>query len=82
MSRTKKYIYGRNNTIHRTKLLNIEVDKRTGEIVSVWFRCMILPFDVTKIDKNRANEMRRTYKENEIIQINAIEIEEVIDGKN
>jgi len=70
----KKFIYGRNNTIHRTKLLNIEVDKRTGEIVSVWFRCIGLPFDVNYVDKNRAEEMRRMYKENNIPQINAIEV--------
>lgn len=72
----KKFIYGRNNTIHHTKLLNIEVDAKTGEIVSVWFRCMSLPFDVTKVDKQRTDEMRRLYKENKIPQINAIEIEE------
>ena len=52
----KKYIYGRNKTIHRTKLLNIEIDKRTGRIVSVWFRCMALPFDITKVDRTRVNE--------------------------
>ena len=72
----KKFIYGRNNTIHHTKLLNIEVDKKTGEVVSVWFRCMALPFDVTKVDKERANEMKRAYKENKIMDINAIELEE------
>lgn len=72
----KKFIYGRNNTIHRTKLLNIEVDKKTGEVVSVWFRCMALPFDVTKADKERANEMRRMYKENKMMEVNAIELEE------
>ena len=72
----KKFIYGRNNTIHHTKLLNIEMDKRTGEVVSVWFRCMALPFDVTKVDRERANEMRTAYKEQGVPQINAIEIEE------
>lgn len=72
---TKKFIYGRENTIHRTKLLNIEVDKKTGEVISVWFRCMALPFNVTKADKERADEMRRMYKENKPIQINGIEIE-------
>lgn len=72
----RKFIYGRNNTIHHTKLLNIEVDKRTGEVVSVWFRCMGLPFDVTEVDKERTEEMKRMYKENKMIKINAIEIEE------
>lgn len=72
----KKYIYGRNNTIHHTKLLNIEVDKLTGEVVSVWFRCMILPFAITKVERERTNVMKKAYKENKIPQINAIEIEE------
>lgn len=72
----KKYIYGRDNTIHHTKLLNIEIDERTGEVVSVWFRCMALPFDVTKVNKERSEEMRRAYKEQGVPQINAIEIEE------
>lgn len=73
---SKKFIYGRNNTIHHTKLLNIEVDKKTNEIVSVWFRCMSLPFDVHKVDKYRTDEMKRHYEENKPVQINAIEIEE------
>jgi len=71
----KTFIYGRNNTIHRTKLLNIEIDKRTGEVVSVWFRCMFLPFDINYVDKDRANEMKQMYKENNVPKINAIEIE-------
>jgi hypothetical protein len=72
----KPFIYGRNNTIHHTKLLNIEVDKKTGEVVSVWFRCMALPFDVTKVEKDRADEMRTMYKENKKIDILAVEIQE------
>lgn len=73
----KKFIYGRNNTIHRTKILNIEIDKKTKKIVSVWFRCMALPFDVTEVDKERVSEMERAYKQNadNIPEINAIEIE-------
>jgi hypothetical protein len=75
--KTKKFIYGRNNTIHRTKLLNIEVDVKTGEVVSVWFRCLALPFDVTKVDKQRADELKYMYKETDVVGINAIEIEEI-----
>ena len=71
----KPFIYGRENTIHRTKLLNIEVDAKTGEVVSVWFRCMALPFNVTKVEKSRSNEMKRMYKDNKI-KINAVEIED------
>lgn len=72
--RKKKSIYGRNKTIWGTKLLNIEIDKKTGEVVSVWFRCLALPFDVTKVEKDRSEEMKRMYKENKSIQINAVEI--------
>lgn len=73
----KNFIYGRENTIHRTKLLNIEVDKKSGEVISVWFRCMPLPFNVTKVDKERVDEMKRAYKANKIMDINAIEFEEI-----
>lgn len=70
----KKILYGRNNTIHKTKLLNIEIDKKSKEVVSVWFRCMPLPFDITEVDKNRTNEMKRMYKKDKKL-ILAIEIE-------
>jgi hypothetical protein len=71
---SKKFIYGRNKTIHRTKLLNVEVDEKTGEVVSVWFRCLALPFDVTKVNKSRSSEMKNMYKNNSIADINAIEV--------
>ena len=73
---SKKFIYGRNKTIHRTKLLNIEVDEKTGEVVSVWFRCLALPFDVTEVDKQRADEMKEMYQRPDIVKINAVEVEE------
>ena len=73
---TKKFMYGRDKTIHQTKLLNVEVDERTGEVVSVWFRCLGLPFDVTKVDKQRAKEMKRMYKETDVMGITAIEVEQ------
>jgi hypothetical protein len=70
----KKYIYGREGTIHRTTLLNIEADKKTGKVVSIWFRCLPLPFDIYKVDKERSNEMKKMYKRNKQMKINAIEI--------
>ena len=75
-TKSKTFVYGHNNTIHRTKQLNIEVDERTGEIVSVWFRCMALPFDVNRVEKQRVNEMKSMYQENNIPRINAIEVEQ------
>ena len=71
----KLFLYGGENTIHRTKLLNIEVDRWTGKVVSVWFRCLHLPFDITSVDKNRSKEMKRLYEENEPVKIDAIEVE-------
>ena len=70
----KTFTYGKTNTIHRTKLVNIEVDSKTGEVVSVWFRCLALPFDVTKVNKSRSSEMKNMYKNNSIADINAIEV--------
>jgi hypothetical protein len=66
-------IYGHNKTIHRTKLLNIEVGP-SGEIVSVWFRCCALPFDVTQVDADRASDMKRMYGR-PMPPINAVDIE-------
>ncbi len=54
-------IYGHDKTIHNTKLLNIEIDLR-GHVVAVWFRCLALPFDQTKVDDSRAEELRRMYE--------------------
>lgn len=56
-------IYGYDKTIHGTTILNVEVDKKTGKVVSVWFRCMALPFDVREVGPERAKEMRRMTKE-------------------
>ena len=70
----KTFTYGKTNTIHRTKLVNVEVDSKTGEVVSVWFRCLALPFDVTKVDKNRVKEMKEMSKRN-TIKIDAIVVE-------
>jgi hypothetical protein len=53
--------YGGDRTIHRTEELNVELDK-TGKVVSVWFRCMALPFDQTVVDDERAAEMRAMYE--------------------
>jgi hypothetical protein len=66
--------YGGLNTIHLTNLLNIEVDKKTGKVVSVWFRCLALPFDVTEVDRDRANEMGSMYSTGHIPKIEAIEV--------
>lgn len=49
--------YGGTGTIHRTGEVNVEVD-RNGEVVSVWYRCAMLPFTQTVVGDGRAKEMR------------------------
>ena len=65
-------IYGHDKTIHKTELLNIEVDK-SGKIVSVWFRCLALPFDVTLVGDQRAEDMDSMY-EGDIKSLIAVEV--------
>jgi hypothetical protein len=63
-------IYG-NKTGH----LNIEVNKK-GKIVSVWFRCCALPFDVTIVGNSRASEMDRMYEETvNSVKLNAVDVD-------
>jgi hypothetical protein len=44
--------YGDDKTIHGTQYLDIEV--HDGNVVGVWFRCMLLPFKATHVDRERA----------------------------
>ena len=68
-------IYGNSGTIHRTNLLNIEVDKK-GNVVSVWFRCCALPFDVTVVGKDRASDMHSMYEEVvNSVKLNAVDVD-------
>lgn len=69
---TKAFSYGGDGTIHRTEQVNVERDPKTGEVVSVWFRCMALPFTDTVCDESRANDMRRMYKDNSMPRIQGI----------
>ena len=68
-------IYGHDRTIHKTGILNVEVSS-AGRPVSVWFRCMALPFDVTKVNWHRAAEMDQMYKNLEArdFQIRAVDV--------
>ncbi len=71
-------IYGHDRTIHRTKYVDVEVDK-DGRVVAVWFRCMVLPFEQSDVDYDRAAEMRQAYKGHSPRKILAIEVEDGID---
>jgi hypothetical protein len=64
--------YGDDRTVHRTEQVNIEVDDATGEVVSVWYRCMPLPFTVSRADTPRAFDMRNMYAREPMKGITAI----------
>jgi hypothetical protein len=69
-------IYGHKKTIHAAQKLNVEIDKK-GNVVAVWFRCCALPFDVTVVDKERADEMTKTSNEaNRYTRLNAVDVEQ------
>lgn len=51
-------IYGHKGTWHQTERVNVELDA-DGKVVSVWFRCMAIPFDQRVVGEERANDMRR-----------------------
>jgi hypothetical protein len=67
--------YGDGGTIHNTEYLNIEVDEKTGEVVSVWFRCMALPFKISQAGAERADEMRQMYEKGPLPKLVYIEYE-------
>jgi hypothetical protein len=55
--------------------VNIEIDE-DGKVVAVWFRCITLPFDVTKVDFERAEEMVSMYKTNPPAGLLAVHVED------
>lgn len=71
-------LYGSDKTIHRTEQVNVERDPKTGEVVSVWFRCMALPFTDHVCDTSRADDMRKMYKDHSMPGIKAVIVD---DGK-
>lgn len=48
--------YGNGGTIHSTGHLDVEIGP-DGHVVSVWFRCLTLPFEEHRVDGRRAQEM-------------------------
>ena len=53
--------YGDGGTIHSNGHLDVEVFN--GKVVSVWYRCCLLPFKQTDVAADRANEMNRAQDE-------------------
>ena len=65
-------IYGHDKTIHGTTHLDVET--KDGEVVSVWFRCMGLPFVQHEVAAERADEMKKMSAEiNKNHEIHAVE---------
>ncbi len=64
--------YGDGGTIQRTGEVNVEVDPE-GKVVSVWFRCALLPFTENVVGVDRAKEMRSAYKHEVHRKITAID---------
>lgn len=52
--------YGDGGTIHGSTELDVETDD-IGNVVAVWFRCQMLPFEQRRVDSGRASEMRNAY---------------------
>ena len=68
----RRFHYGDEGTIHRTGMVNVEVDKH-GRVVAVWFRCAMLPFDQTVVEWGRVKSMRRIYEAGVLTPITAID---------
>jgi hypothetical protein len=45
-----RHAYGALDTLHQTGTVDIQVNRQTGEIIRVWFRCLNLPFSVECVD--------------------------------
>lgn len=43
-------VYGSDETIHRTNTIDVQINKDTGQVVAVWFRCLNLPFTVSETE--------------------------------
>lgn len=54
----KEIRYGDDKTIHHTGDVNVEIGPE-GDVVSVWFRCMMLPFTESRVGHRRASDMRQ-----------------------
>lgn len=64
--------YGDGGTIHGSGELDVEV--RNGRVVSVWFRCQLLPFKQYDVEQHRAAEMQRAYAGGPPCQLTGVEV--------
>lgn len=70
--------YGDGGTIHNTSEINVELDEN-GKVVSVWYRCCLLPFSQRIVDSQRAKSMKEAYENNDIPEIRGLELKKVDD---
>jgi hypothetical protein len=61
-------LYGNSGTIHRTGYLDVETDPR-GRVVSVWFRCLRLPFVQTSVPMERRFELQGSPVEGKLVAV-------------
>lgn len=75
MPKTEIINYGDRQTIHGTEYLDIELDAQ-GHVVSVWFRCIALPFRTSIVGSDRAAEMRvMSERINGTFKLHAVKVE-------
>jgi hypothetical protein len=72
--------YGHEGTIHQTDALSIEMDGG-GQPVAVWFRCQMLPFEVTTVGTPRASEMRRAYTRESLPGLTGVVLRDQVPGE-
>ena len=65
--------YGGDGTIHNTNYVDVETFN--GQVVSVWFRCSMLRFKQTEVNKSRAESMISVECKDLLPAINGIEFE-------
>ena len=71
---TKRFHYGDHGTIHHTEHLHVETDKK-GRVVSVWFRCLQLPFEQVQVNTERADDMTRATRDvQKRVRIQAVDV--------
>jgi hypothetical protein len=67
--------YGDNRTIHSSTKIQIEQDVE-GNVVSVWFRCLTIPFEVVTVGEARGKEMlESTKRTNKDYKLHAVKME-------
>lgn len=56
------YEYGNDGTWHDSTALDVETDS-DGNVVGVWFRCQLIPFQQVLVGDERAAEMVKAFKD-------------------